>query len=412
MSAPSPTPPAVDLTGIDPDEFPTWLRAFGEVFGMPMNDEQRIERTRQVVEQDRIVAARDAHGSIVGTSANYSFRMTLPGRVDVACAGVTLVSVRADHRRRGVLGRMMHELLDQADERSEPVAALWASETPIYGRFGFGPAAPTIDVELRRDQAVLTLDGPVREVRLIDAEAAREHFPPLYDRYRLTRPGVMTYSDAWWEHRVLAESPSAAGESGPLRYAWLPGRGFATYRVKVDWGDLGPSGRVQVGEFVALDPAAAAALWRFVIDSDLTATTSAIRRPVDDPLLELLVDRGRARVTESEALQVRLVDVPAALMARRYLADGVHVLQVHDRFLPRNDGRWAVVVEDGAAQVERTELPADLELDVTALATVALGGVRSTQLHAAGRIDGDPRAAVALDRTLAADVAPWHGGMF
>ena len=410
MSAPSP-PPGIELTGIDPDEFPAWLQAFSVVFGMT-TPADRIERSRGVLEQDRIIAARDATGGIVGTSAIYSFRMSLPGQVDVACAGVTLVSVRADHRRRGVLSSMMHELLDQADERGEPVAALWASETPIYGRFGFGPAAPTVDVELRRDQAALTLDGPVHEIRLVDVEVAREHFPPLYDRYRRTRPGAMTYSDAWWDNRILAASASAAAESGPLRLAWLPDRGYATYRVKVDWGDEGAAGRVQVEELVGLDPAAVAALWRFVIDTDLTTTTAAIRRPIDDPLFELLTDRGRARVTESMALQLRLVDLPAALMARRYLADGVHVLQVHDAFRPRNDGRWAVVVQDGRAQVERTDLPADLDLDVTALATVALGGVRATQLHAAGRVTGDPRAAVALDRTLATDVAPWHGGMF
>lgn len=404
--------PEVTLTGVGSDEFPQWLRAFGGVFGMAMTDEQRIERSRAVAEADRLFAARDDDGVIVGTACSLSFRMTLPGRVDVPCAGVSLVSVRADHRRRGVLRRMMHELLDQAEERDEAVAALWASETPIYGRFGFGPAAPTVDIELRRDSAQLALDGPVGDVRLVDVEAAREHFPALYDQQRLTRPGSMTLSDAWWEHRILAESETAAAEHGPLRCAWLPGRGYATYRVKVDWSELGPSGRVQVGELVGLDPAATAALWRFVIDSDLTATTAAIRRPVDDPLLELLVDRGRAKVSDSDALQVRLVDVPAALMARRYLADGVHVLQLHDPFRPRNDGRWALAVQDGAAQVERTELPVDLELDVTALATVALGGVRATQLHAAGSIGGDPRAAVALDRTLATDVAPWHGWMF
>jgi predicted acetyltransferase len=404
--------PEVTLTGIEPDEFPVWLRAFGHVFGLPMSDEQRIARTWSVAEPDRLVAARDADGAIVGTSCSLSFRMALPGRVDAPCAGVSLVSVRADHRRRGVLRRMMHDLLDQADERGEAIAALWASETPIYGRFGFGAAAPTIDIELRRDAAELTLEGPVGDVRLIDVEAARQHFPPLREQQRRTRPGAMTYSDAWWEHRILAESPEAAGDAGPLRCAWLPERGFATYRVKVDWNELGPCGRVQVGELVGLDPAATAALWRFVIDSDLTATTSAVRRLVDDPVLELLVDRGRAKVTDSDALQVRLVDVPAALMARRYLADGVHVLELHDPFRTRNDGRWALVVQDGIAQVERTELPADLELDVTALATVALGGVRSTQLHAAGRISGDVRAAVAFDRTLATDVAPWHGGMF
>ena len=35
---------------------------------------------------------------------------------------------------------MMTHQLEQVAERGEPLAALWASESLIYGRFGYGPA--------------------------------------------------------------------------------------------------------------------------------------------------------------------------------------------------------------------------------------------------------------------------------
>ena len=57
-------------------------------------------------------------------------------------AGITWVTVAPTHRRRGVLTAIMRRQLDEthAQER-EPVAALWAAESSIYGRFGYAPAS-------------------------------------------------------------------------------------------------------------------------------------------------------------------------------------------------------------------------------------------------------------------------------
>lgn len=409
MSAPA---HQVALGQVSAEEFDAWFTTFLGVFGMAAVPE-RLRRSAQVVELDRVIAGRDPGGAIVATSCAYSFRMTTPGGGEVPAAGVSLVSVRADHRRRGVLTRMMARLLDDAAARGEPVAALWASETPIYGRYGFGPAAPTVTITLQRAHGALTLDGPVADVRLLDPEAASRCLPDIHDRARRQRPGAMSYSPAWWTARILADDPALAGDQGPLRIAWLPERGYATFRVGVDWGPHGPQGRADVEELVALDPSASAALWRFVLDSDLTASTRAVRRPPDDVLLALLEDQGRAHVEASDALQVRLVDVPAALAARRYAADGRHVLEIRDPLRPANDGRWALSIDDGNAEVTATDAAPDLTMAVGDLASVWLGGTRTTQLLHAGRLGGgSPTAAAALDRAMATDLAPWHGGMF
>ena len=65
----------------------------------------------------------------------------MPGGAAVPTAAVTVVTVHPPYRRRGLLTAMMAHQLEQVAKRGEPLAALWASESLIYGRFGYGPAS-------------------------------------------------------------------------------------------------------------------------------------------------------------------------------------------------------------------------------------------------------------------------------
>ena len=67
----------------------------------------------------------------------------------MSVAGVTAVGVLPTHRRRGLLTALMRRQLDDVRAAGESVAALWASERVIYGRFGYGLAARHATVTLR-----------------------------------------------------------------------------------------------------------------------------------------------------------------------------------------------------------------------------------------------------------------------
>jgi predicted acetyltransferase len=401
---------AAALGPVAGDELDDFLTTFEQVFGITNTDAGR-ERWRTVLEADRLVAARDGD-RIVATAGAYTFRAAFPGGDEVGCAGVTLVSVRADHRRRGVLRRMMSVLLEQAVDRGEPLAALWASENPIYGRFGFGPAAPTLHLDVDRHHARFRVDGPVDEVRLVDLDEARTRFPPIHEAVRRQRPLLFARTGPWWD-RELDDPPDRRDGAGEKRYALLEDRAYAIHRLRPGWDRGVPTGTVEVSDLVATDPAAWAAIWRFVVDTDLSRRTVATRRPVDDPLPLLLDDPARAGASHDWPLHVRLVDVPSALAARGYLVDGAMTLRVHDAGLPANDGTWRLAVVDGRGEVEAAAGPADLELDVEALATVAFGGEPTSRLVAAGRVRAADAGVVArADQLLRSSPAPWHGGMF
>ena len=401
----------VTIGRVDADEYADFRRVFTQTFGFSMSDED-LARIRPWQELDRAVAAR-VDGQIVGTSGAYSFDLSMPGADPARCCGVTVVSVRADQRRRGVLTRMMSQLFDDADERGEPFAALWASEAPIYGRFGFGPAAPAINLEIERAGARQRRPVDTGGVELVDRATAADRFPPIYDAARRQRPGMLGFADAWWE-RLLEDDPDHREGAGEKRYALLADRGFAIYRLKQGSWDGGlPDGTVHVQELIANDAQATATLWQFVIDTDLSATTRAGRRPPDDPLPLMLQDAGRAKVRADWPLYVALVDVPAALAARGYAVDDTLTLRVHDGFRGRNEGTWRLSVAEGKATCEAADGDGDIELDAEVLGALVLGGQRVTRYAAAGRLEvHTPAAAARLDRLFATEVAPWTGVMF
>jgi len=120
--------------------------AFGEVV-----TPEDVQNERRVAELDRSFAAF-ADGRMIAGAAAYSFRLGVPGG-EVATAGVTSVGVLPTHRRRGLNTALMRRMLDDARERSEPLAALFASEGGIYGRFGFGLGSFSCGMDLETERS-------------------------------------------------------------------------------------------------------------------------------------------------------------------------------------------------------------------------------------------------------------------
>src|SRR3954469_8294014 len=123
------------------DELRSTLEASEAAFGGEV-EEHQWERERKILPASRALAAFDGDRP-VGLAAAYSFDLSIPGG-ELPCAGVTWVGVLPTHRRRGILRDFMRRQLEDVHSWGEPIAALWASEASIYGRFGYGSSAPGI----------------------------------------------------------------------------------------------------------------------------------------------------------------------------------------------------------------------------------------------------------------------------
>ena len=374
-------------------EFDDFARCDAHAFGHEMNPAAK-DRQRTWLELDRTQAAFE-RGRVVGTSAVVTSELTVPGPAVVPMAAVTWVSVLPTHRRRGLLTAMMGRLLADARERREPVAALLASESVIYGRFGFGLATTSASYELDLRHAAFArpaAEDPGR-LRVVDVAEAEAIAPDVFDRYRRTQPGEIHRKDTWW--RGVFDDPEDDRDGASRRF-WVAHEaaegggydGYASYRYRQQWNGVADH-TVEVQELIALDPATRLALLRYCCDLDLVGRIKLPFFPLAEPLRWALADPRRLKATAmNDVLWVRLLDVPAALAARRYATPGRVVLDLADATLPDNAGRYELVVDpDGAAECRRTtDAEADLALGGADLGAAYLGGVSFTTLAAAGRV--------------------------
>jgi len=398
------------IRAIGEDEVPAFIRTDAAGFGQST---KYAERAKQWLsdELDRTRCAFDGD-DLVATSRNYSFELTVPGGAQLACAGVSAVAVLPTHRRRGILRGLMTSLLDDAVERNEPVAALTASEGGIYRRFGFGITTRGATVCLDTRHVEFLAFPPKGRLRLVDPDEARKIEPEIFERVRATSPGAVSRSDAWWSD-VQYEDPEDFGPRFDVLFEGESGSldGYACYGIKNKWDDQGGRHDLRLRDIVTATSEATHALWRYLCEVDLVRTVSFQNLPLDSPLPWLL-ESPRAVTTSriGDYVWTRILDVGAALGARCYAADDRLALEVRDPFRPDRAASGVFTVEGGpdGANVSRTGGDADLSCDVAVLSTAWLGGVRWSELAAAGAVEErTPGALARADAMFASTPLPY-----
>lgn len=397
----------IEIRPITYEERPEWVHAAETAFSSVAKEDE-VEAWLPVIEPDRSFAAIDG-GRIVGTSGAITFRMVVPGGARIPAAGVTAVGVHPTHRRRGINTGMMRLLLDQAAERGEPLAALFASEGAIYGRFGYGLAG--LMGEFQAESARMAFVRgyqPSGHVQLVSKDEALSVIDEIYDA--AIRPGGVERNRTLRDHMFATVGED---KDHPWMYAIHRDEtgqadAYAVYWTKHDWPRSVPSSTITVTECVASTPTGNADIWRYLFDIDLVATVEAWNRPVDEPLLQLVREPRRLGFSVHDGLWLRLLDVVAALEARRYGADGRIVFEIADLFRPENDGRYELVSEGGTGRCVRTDDDADIAGTINMLGATYLGGASFRQLWWANQVDERTAGSVErADAMFASTPAPW-----
>jgi len=401
-----------DIRMLEYDRWEDFVLAAFVSFGEHPTD-QEIEDSRIEFEPGRSIAAFDGD-LIVGTTSTLSLQMTVPGGGQVLVAGVTTVGVAPTHRRRGMLRAMVRRQLDVSREHGDAVAALWASEAPIYQRFGYGMATrQAMGRVSRAHSSFLRPFADPGRVRLLPPEDATKDLAPVYDRVRARTPGMIERNRDWWGYRFRhLDAEHHRGGFGKLFYALHEGDegpdAYAVYRVKPQEADGIDAGQLQVVEAVTTTPESAAAMWSFLFGVDLIATIEFGNRPPDDPLFSMALELRHLGLKIIDGMWVRVLDVPAALSARRYGVEGRVVFDLEDEFCPWNTGRYELSGGPDGAECRPTDADADLSFTANELGAVYLGGTRLRDLDRGGRVreltDG---AVVRADAMFAGDREPW-----
>ena len=399
----------LELRPIRPDEVNAHTDATARAFYDELHPDARALWAAECEPERTLDAFED--GEIVATSGLLTRELTVPGGV-VPMAGVTSVGVRPDHRRQGLLGRMMRGHLQAIHDRGvEAVATLWASEATIYGRYGLAIGARCADLTVRSPDARLDADGLPRP-RLALADDSRAQLAAIHDAVRPAWPGMLGRGPTEWNHRLRDLEHEREGR--PRLQAALLDDGYAVYAVrKGKSADDLPDSVVELRELVARTPEAHAALWAFLLGLELTRRVFWEEAPVDEPILHRLGDPRAASVKVFDSIWVRLVDVAPALGQRTYSAPVDVVLEVADAVLPHNAGRVRLTGDEHGARCAPTGDAADLALDVRDLGAAYLGGTPLGALASAGRVrELTPGALASADRAFRAAREPWCPEVF
>ena len=392
---------------------------------------------------------------IVGGAHSHLLEMSLPGGGAAPVAGVANVAVQPTHRRRGVMSMMMRHQLHDCHARGEPLAALFASESGIYGRFGYGIGS--FHEQWRIDRHHTAYARPPdrnhdraaagQHIAFVDPTDILDELPEVFRRATAGRPAVFQRARHHWQQDADAPEHRQGGPGG-LFYAACRNdaghiEGYAVYRTRRPV--------VIVQELMTTTVAAAAALWRFCFDTDLMETTEALKRPLDDPLPWLLADPRRLQRTTRDGLWLRIIDARHALPLRRYAAPGRLTLQIQDDLCPWNNTPLTLettsdadaasratdtgagchptgrapdanlgadaadchptdhATDTGAsAECRPTRIAPEITITVSALASVYLGAATFTTLARAGLAEEHtPGTLQKADRMFAVTLQPW-----
>ena len=370
------------------------VSAFG---GEP--DPEQLEAELPVAEFERIVLAWD-DDEPVGCTGVYSLEMSVPGG-SVRAAGVTWVGVVPTHRRQGVMSALMndrHQAIYEAGE--EPIAGLWASQAPLYQRYGYGVATQhlSVKVERRNSSTSRAPSDPSLKLRMLEPADDAEVTQQVYDTLRQRRPGMNAIDSRW--HKFCVQDPKADREgASKLRTVVVEQAGkplaYARYSLKHDWSNGYADGTVNVRHLVATTPAAEAELWRHLFGLDLFERVSVWNLAIDDPLPTWLDEPRHVDAQRADALYIKLIRVGEALEQRTYTTDVDVIFEVRDEQSPWNAGCWQLTGGVDGAQCQRSTRTPDISLDASTLGAIYLGGTTLNDLAAAGWVEEHSQGAVA-----------------
>ena len=396
------------------DEIPAFRDSMMTTFGEDADDADPdgTARVRKLIPPGRMWAAFDGP-HVVGTAATFDHAIGLPGGGSLPIAGLTMVTVRPTHRRRGILREMMRLHLEEARSRRIAASGLWASEALIYRRFGYGPASASETYTIHGASNVRFADRwtemPGDELEVVDEARARECLPAIYARVTARRPGALRRSDLWWSERRFLETPFARRGASRRRHviARRAGEdvGFLAFRQRPKFADSLPAGTVEVIELHAIDTRAEASLWKFALSVDLFPTVSWWCAPVDCPLPWMLEDPRRVERQRFDNLWLRIEDIPVALASRTYAHAG--------RLRFAVDGTtWELEVVDGKGHCVQTGESPQIAMDRPTFGSLYLGGFSASALATADLARGDAAAIALADCLFASTVAPWCPEVF
>ena len=314
----------------------------------------------------------------------------------------------------------MATMHDDARQRGEAIAGLEASESIIYGRFGYGLAANLAEYAIDSRASAFAVPAPALDLALVDKDEATKVLPEIFDRQRRTRAGEVNRSPGLLEP-APGRPPAPPGRTArPASTRWATRATSSTGPARKPTSSRASGSGSPSRSCAAPPPRSKPHCGASCSISTWSARSTSMRRPVDEPIRWRLADPRQLRtVAIEDRLYVRILDTAAAFEARGYQGEGRLVLEVLPPASSEGEadpapGRWVLEAgPDGASCRRAGGEDADLRLGLPALGSLYMGGFPASLLAAGGRIEELRAGSLAVaDALLATRPAPRSGTGF
>jgi predicted acetyltransferase len=349
---------------------------------------------------DVIVA--EHRGSVVAQAFLFPLRASFGGR-QVRVGGVASVAVAPEARGRGVATALMDQVHAVSDRRGDAVTMLYAFRQGFYSRFGYGTTSSrkrlTIDARSIPSSWRTLAKTRVRVARGNDRSALRN----VHSRMATRSSGLISRPPAFWEIFLakptrlimVCERASSRAISGYVAFDLVQEEEHSETTI-------------EVAELIADDDESRRALFGSLSAMRDQVSEIIVELPEADPLERALVDPDARRfgtLAVEHGLgevvggpMMRIEDIPRALEARGYVANGSFDVVVSQSGAGETELIAAGVrVRDGRAEVGPARGGGALRTSRSGLAAIFYGGLSVTDAVALGLAEVDARIASRVD---------------
>jgi predicted acetyltransferase len=323
------------------------------------------------------------------------------GGVSVPMTGIAAVGIAPESRGSGAAIALMQNVVRELHESGIPLSVLYPATQRLYRKAGYEQGGSYCGWEIPT-QSIQITEQPLPAVPV-----SLENFEwqKLYQQQAKSNNGNLERHQAIWQRLIQSNEKETV-------YAYLLGssdqpQGYIIFRQRRGENDS----YLVVRDWAILTTAAAKSFWAFLAKHRSQIDKVQWRGSTVESL-SLLLPEQTLDPEFVERWLLRIVNVEKALSARGYppgIESELH-LEVQDRLLEANQGKFILSVANGRGEVTRGGR-GEMKLDVRGLAPLYTGLFTPQQLQQSGYLQAT-ETAIATATLLFSSSSPWMPDLF
>lgn len=418
---------SVKIIPVDKSNIFNWRKSVRTVFGDIPDDDvvKRMVRDRFMIDfdnwnepSDRLLGAMDTKtGQIVGTGGADQYVLTVPGGNTIGMAGIMGMGTLPTHKRKGIFSSVINKLHSQAKERGDVIAGLWASQSLLYTRFGYGLSTLREDWTINTNHTKL-LKQKKESIRfeLVDKEKALIEIPKIYDTFRKCQNGATDRTEGYWNYILYEDDSAKYNKSGNcgfffvLAYKDNKPSGYAIYNFNKESGVAheDDKGTLDVQEIISTDKETNIALWHYIFGIELVEEIKINQRAPGDPLYLMLENPRKLKRETIDGLWVRIVDPIKMLEKRKYNSEGNITICIAGQNQKDIEGTYSIETDGTNTEVKKVNKKPDISMKASDLSSIYFGAVSPGEYFQAGNLEiENQNSLIELSKMFFVQQAPW-----